>query len=110
MLGLEDPQCGLLPSGLAIIDGFGELLIIAESPINLQLREFLGEGVELLLLFRADQREVWVALANGILVKTIASPVNPSDINQVQGVYPSQPEKTTQLGTENLTLSRWTFY
>ena len=38
--------------------------------------------------------------ANSILVKTIASPVNPSDINQVQGVYPSQPEKTTQLGTE----------
>lgn len=38
--------------------------------------------------------------ANSIIVKTIASPINPSDINQVQGVYPSQPEKTTQLGTE----------
>lgn len=37
---------------------------------------------------------------NSIIVKTIASPINPSDINQVQGVYPSQPEKTTQLGTE----------
>lgn len=38
--------------------------------------------------------------ANSIIIKTLASPVNPSDINQVQGVYPSQPEKTTRLGTE----------
>lgn len=38
--------------------------------------------------------------SNSIIVKTVASPINPSDINQVQGVYPSQPEKTTQLGTE----------
>lgn len=38
--------------------------------------------------------------ANSVLVKTLGFPINPSDINQVQGVYPSQPEKTTQLGTE----------
>lgn len=38
--------------------------------------------------------------ANSILVKTLGAPVNPSDINQIQGVYPSQPEKTTALGTE----------
>lgn len=38
--------------------------------------------------------------ANQIVVKTLGSPVNPSDINQIQGVYPSQPEKTTALGTE----------
>lgn len=38
--------------------------------------------------------------ANSVIVKTLASPINPSDINQVQGVYPSQPEKTTALGTE----------
>ncbi|GEQ70807.1 hypothetical protein JCM33374_g4486 [Metschnikowia sp. JCM 33374] len=38
--------------------------------------------------------------ANSIIVKTVGSPVNPSDINQIQGVYPSQPEKTTALGTE----------
>ncbi|KAM3124977.1 hypothetical protein CJJ07_000450 [Candidozyma auris] len=36
---------------------------------------------------------------NEIVLKTLGAPVNPSDINQVQGVYPSQPEKTTQLGT-----------
>lgn len=36
---------------------------------------------------------------NAVIVKTLAAPVNPSDINQIQGVYPSQPEKTTQLGT-----------
>lgn len=37
--------------------------------------------------------------ANQIVVRTLAAPVNPSDINQVQGVYPSQPTKTTDLGT-----------
>lgn len=36
---------------------------------------------------------------SSIIVKTLGSPINPSDINQVQGVYPSQPEKTTALGT-----------
>ncbi|WLF78556.1 mitochondrial 2-enoyl thioester reductase [Lodderomyces elongisporus] len=38
--------------------------------------------------------------ADQIVVKTIASPVNPSDINQIQGVYPSKPEKTLQFGTK----------
>ncbi|OBA24371.1 NAD(P)-binding protein [Metschnikowia bicuspidata var. bicuspidata NRRL YB-4993] len=38
--------------------------------------------------------------ANSIIVKTVGSPVNPSDINQIQGVYPSQPERTTALGTD----------
>ncbi|KAG2736854.1 hypothetical protein G9P44_000944 [Scheffersomyces stipitis] len=37
--------------------------------------------------------------ANQIIVKTLGSPVNPSDINQIQGVYPSKPDKTTELGT-----------
>ena len=36
---------------------------------------------------------------NQVVVKTLASPVNPSDINQIQGVYPSKPEKTTAFGT-----------
>lgn len=37
--------------------------------------------------------------ANEIVLKTSGAPINPSDINQVQGVYPSQPQKTTELGT-----------
>lgn len=36
---------------------------------------------------------------NEIVLKTLGAPINPSDINQVQGVYPSQPEKNTALGT-----------
>lgn len=36
---------------------------------------------------------------NSIVIRTLGSPVNPSDINQIQGVYPSKPEKTTELGT-----------
>lgn len=34
-----------------------------------------------------------------VVVRTLGSPINPSDINQIQGVYPSKPEKTTELGT-----------
>ena len=37
--------------------------------------------------------------SDSIVVKTLGSPVNPSDINQVQGVYPSRPELTKELGT-----------
>jgi trans-2-enoyl-CoA reductase len=37
---------------------------------------------------------------NEVIVKTLASPVNPSDINQIQGVYPSKPEKNQELGTD----------
>lgn len=38
--------------------------------------------------------------SNSVIVKTLGSPINPSDINQIQGVYPSQPEKTTKFGTD----------
>lgn len=38
--------------------------------------------------------------ADSVIVRTLAAPVNPSDINQIQGVYPSQPPKTTDLGTD----------
>ncbi|KAJ9620436.1 mitochondrial 2-enoyl thioester reductase [Taxawa tesnikishii (nom. ined.)] len=39
--------------------------------------------------------------AHGDLVtlKFLASPINPADINQLQGVYPSKPTFTTKLGT-----------
>lgn len=38
--------------------------------------------------------------SDDILVRSLAFPINPSDINQLQGVYPSLPEKTKALGTE----------
>lgn len=37
---------------------------------------------------------------NEIIIKNLACPVNPSDINQIQGVYPSKPKLTTDLGTK----------
>ncbi|CCF58832.1 hypothetical protein KAFR_0F02350 [Kazachstania africana CBS 2517] len=37
---------------------------------------------------------------NSIVLRTLAFPINPSDINQLQGVYPSLPEKTLDLGTK----------
>lgn len=36
---------------------------------------------------------------NQVLLKTLAFPINPSDINQIQGVYPSYPEKKKILGS-----------
>ncbi|SCU94090.1 LAME_0F06062g1_1 [Lachancea meyersii CBS 8951] len=40
-------------------------------------------------------------LENSIVLRTLAFPINPSDINQLEGVYPSKPAKTLDLGTEH---------
>ncbi|ODQ64900.1 enoyl-reductase 1 mitochondrial precursor [Nadsonia fulvescens var. elongata DSM 6958] len=37
--------------------------------------------------------------SNQVQLKTLASPINPSDINQVEGVYPSYPPFNRDLGT-----------
>ena len=37
---------------------------------------------------------------SSILLKTLAFPINPSDINQLEGVYPSKPEKVLDYSTE----------
>lgn len=34
-----------------------------------------------------------------VVVRFLTSPINPADINQIQGVYPSKPEMNTLLGT-----------
>ncbi|CCE65634.1 hypothetical protein TPHA_0M00590 [Tetrapisispora phaffii CBS 4417] len=40
------------------------------------------------------------SIEDNIVLRTLAFPVNPSDINQLQGVYPSIPDKTLEYGTE----------
>lgn len=35
-----------------------------------------------------------------VVVRFLTSPINPADINQIQGVYPSKPEMNTLLGTQ----------
>ncbi|KAI9649233.1 mitochondrial 2-enoyl thioester reductase [Ciborinia camelliae] len=37
--------------------------------------------------------------SKSILLRTLATPINPADINQIQGVYPSKPPFTSLLGT-----------
>ncbi|TVY35076.1 Enoyl-[acyl-carrier-protein] reductase, mitochondrial [Lachnellula subtilissima] len=34
-----------------------------------------------------------------LLLRTLATPINPADINQIQGVYPARPPFTSLLGT-----------
>jgi trans-2-enoyl-CoA reductase len=34
-----------------------------------------------------------------VILRFLASPLNPADINQIQGLYPSRPQLTTALGT-----------
>ncbi|GAV46581.1 hypothetical protein ZYGR_0A01730 [Zygosaccharomyces rouxii] len=41
------------------------------------------------------------SLENSVVVRTLAFPINPSDVNQLQGVYPSKPEKTLDYGTKD---------
>ncbi|CEP23922.1 unnamed protein product [Cyberlindnera jadinii] len=40
------------------------------------------------------------AEGDSVVLKSLGFPINPSDINQLEGVYPSKPEKTTKYGTE----------
>ncbi|SCU78979.1 LANO_0A04698g1_1 [Lachancea nothofagi CBS 11611] len=40
------------------------------------------------------------SLGSSIVLRALAFPINPSDINQLEGVYPSKPAKTLDLGTE----------
>jgi len=37
--------------------------------------------------------------STSLLLRTLATPINPADINQIQGVYPSKPPFTSLLGT-----------
>ncbi|CCC67586.1 hypothetical protein NCAS_0A10280 [Naumovozyma castellii] len=39
-------------------------------------------------------------LTKSIVLRSLAFPINPSDINQLQGVYPSLPEKTLDYSTK----------
>lgn len=39
-------------------------------------------------------------LKTSIVLRSLAFPINPSDINQLQGVYPSKPEKTLDYSTK----------
>jgi trans-2-enoyl-CoA reductase len=39
--------------------------------------------------------------SNLMTLRFLASPINPADINQIQGVYPSKPTFTTSLSTAN---------
>lgn len=39
-------------------------------------------------------------LSKSIVLRTLAFPINPSDVNQLQGVYPSKPDKTLDYSTE----------
>ncbi|KUJ09239.1 NAD(P)-binding protein [Mollisia scopiformis] len=39
--------------------------------------------------------------SNSLLLRTLATPINPADINQIQGVYPSKPPFTSLLGTSS---------
>ncbi|EPS36506.1 hypothetical protein H072_9945 [Dactylellina haptotyla CBS 200.50] len=36
---------------------------------------------------------------DNLIVKFLASPINPADVNQIEGVYPEKPEFTRELGT-----------
>ncbi|KAH8816809.1 hypothetical protein F5884DRAFT_235252 [Xylogone sp. PMI_703] len=36
---------------------------------------------------------------NSMILRTLATPINPADVNQIQGVYPSKPPFTNLLGT-----------
>ncbi|CDK28893.1 unnamed protein product [Kuraishia capsulata CBS 1993] len=56
-----------------------------------------GEPIDVLKVHSYELPQVGT---NQLLLQHLAAPINPSDINQVQGVYPSKPPLTTDLGTD----------
>ncbi|KAF2457847.1 trans-2-enoyl-CoA reductase-like protein [Lineolata rhizophorae] len=55
-----------------------------------------GEPADVL---RLHTHSISPAHSTNLTVRFLASPINPADINQVQGIYPSKPAFTTSLGT-----------
>merc|ERR1711939_558868 len=39
------------------------------------------------------------AAGTNVVLRMLVAPINPADVNQIQGVYPSKPEMNTALGT-----------
>lgn len=39
------------------------------------------------------------ATGSNVVLRMLVAPINPADVNQIQGVYPAKPELTTALGT-----------
>ncbi|KAK4938516.1 mitochondrial 2-enoyl thioester reductase [Elasticomyces elasticus] len=39
------------------------------------------------------------AAGSSVVVRMLVAPINPADVNQIQGVYPAKPEMNTALGT-----------
>ncbi|OCL03263.1 NAD(P)-binding protein [Glonium stellatum] len=55
-----------------------------------------GEPADVLSL---HTHSISPAHSNNLTIRFLAAPINPADINQIQGVYPSKPSFTTSLGT-----------
>ncbi|KAL0633568.1 mitochondrial 2-enoyl thioester reductase [Maublancomyces gigas] len=50
-------------------------------------------------VLRLHQHPISPAYGDEITVKFLAAPINPADINQIEGVYPAKPPFTTALST-----------
>ncbi|KAK4993707.1 mitochondrial 2-enoyl thioester reductase [Elasticomyces elasticus] len=66
-----------------------------EQAKALTFRDY-GEPKDILKL---HQHSISPAHGNLVTLRFLAAPINPADINQLQGVYPSKPAFTTALGT-----------
>ncbi|KAI9751253.1 MAG: Delta(24)-sterol C-methyltransferase [Chaenotheca gracillima] len=55
-----------------------------------------GEPIDVL---RLHGHSISPTHSNQITIRFLASPINPADINQIQGVYPTKPTFTSTLGT-----------
>lgn len=60
--------------------------------------EKYGEPQDVL---RLHQHSISPAHGDKLTLRFLAAPINPADINQIQGVYPSKPTFTTELSTPN---------
>lgn len=103
---LRAQTCSAFPKLLQLVQlsrplhsGFAASNALVCPPATAAVYETLGAPDQVLKLVQVEGRE----LRDGeVCVKMLAAPINPSDINQVEGVYPLRPELPAVGGNEGV--------
>ncbi|KAI5292021.1 mitochondrial 2-enoyl thioester reductase [Ascosphaera acerosa] len=90
------PWQALTPARAAAIEGRRFMTAYGYMQAKALVYSRYGEPQDVLSLHR---HSVPAPAGTAVNVRLLATPLNPADVNQIQGVYPSRPEMTRLLGT-----------
>lgn len=87
------------------------LNLIVKNNVNFQVKRLNGTSASKLIYFeygepakviQKQNEEIPEPSENEVLIKMLAAPVNPADINTIQGKYPSKPKLPAVPGNEGV--------